>query len=413
MPHSTITGILASDVTTNGTFAVTYPSGKAKGNFINGADHRLVVLQSELKVGNGFTISLGNTSATITYTGTTTVPAGSAFTLQLDETGGQVINKPNILRVKDPRVVMIELGSPILADADGISASQSVAAGASAAFDGALYSSNTPGQVIFDVPRNVVGAWTTASVITFKGYDEYGNYMVEKSASGTSHTGSKAFKRVTDISSSASITGATFGTGSKLGLPVFLRDVDQILAVYENAVRVDSGGRKHYIPIEVEETQLLAPTNEEVVSPCAGRITRWRGIVQKAVTTGGAVKLQIGGVDVTGGTFTIADADAAGTRYDSGAITAANTVAAGDKIEVVPAAAINTAGELNGSIEITQDGPNDGNTWTVGSQAAVSGTSGDVRGTFQPATTMDGIVSFAALVALDNPTYLGAPQYAG
>lgn len=412
MPHSTISGVLASGVATNGTFAVTYPSGKTKGNFINGADHRLVVLQTELKVGNGFTISLGNSSATITYTGTTTIPAGSAFVLQLDETGGSPVIKPNLLRTKDLVYRMIELGSPVLADADGISASQSISSGVEAVMDGALVDTSVSG-IVLDVPRNIVAAWTTSAVLTIKGYDEYGVYMVEKSASGTSHTGNKAFKRVTSLTFSASVTSCTIGTGSKLGLPVFLRDVDQIAASFENAVKVDAGGRKHYIPFEIEQTQLLAPTNEQIVSPVAGRITGYRGICQAAVTTGGAVTLKIGTTDVTGASITLANSDTAGTVYNSSAITAANTVAVGDRIQVVPAAAIDTAGELNGMIEITQDGINDAGTWVVGSQAAVSGTSGDVRGTFTPNTTMDGVVSFAFLIAVDNPTYLGAPQYAG
>lgn len=412
MTKSVIAFTLASSLATNGTVAVTYPSGKTKGNFINGADHKFVALQTTHKIGKGFTLSLGNTQATITYLGTTTVPAGTACWLQLDETGKEFLNSPVLLRSKDTNVVMVELGSPILADADGMCASQSVAAAANAVFDGALLSSEYPGQIVFDVPRNVVGAWTTTSIITFKGYDEYGNYMVEKSASGTSHTGNKAFKRVTEISSSASITSATFGTGSKMGLPVFLRDTDQILAVYENAVRVDSGGRKHYIPFEIEQTELLAGTAEQIVTPVAGRITKYRGIVQGAVTTGGAVKLQIAGVDVTAGTFTIADADAAGVKY-SATPTAANTVAVADTITVVPAAAIDTAGQLNGMIEITQDGVNDGNTWVVGSQAQATATSGDVRGTVTPGTTMDGVVSLAFLIALDNPSYLGGPNYVG
>jgi hypothetical protein len=108
-----------------------------------------------------------------------------------------------------------------------------------------------------------------------------------------------------------------------------------------------------YIPFEIEQTELLAGTSEEIVSPVAGRITGYRGICQGAVTTGGAVKLQIGTTDVTGATFTLANSDTKGTVYNSTAITAANTVAVGDRIQVVPAAAIDTAGQLNGIVEIS------------------------------------------------------------
>lgn len=118
-------------------------------------------------------------------------------------------------------LIVVNLGAPILADADGLGASQTVT-GASTAFllNGALASTvDAAGNVVLDVPRNVVGAWTNTAVITITGYDEYGQLMIENSASGTSHTGAKAFKKITSITTSATITGATVGTGSKLGLP--------------------------------------------------------------------------------------------------------------------------------------------------------------------------------------------------
>lgn len=113
-------------------------------------------------------------------------------------------------------VRVLSLGAPAAADSDGAAKTQAVGAGASFTLDGDLVSS---GVAVFDVPRNVVAAWTTTSILTITGYDLYGNLMVEVSASGTSHTGKKAFKRVTSVTSSASITAATVGTGSVLGLP--------------------------------------------------------------------------------------------------------------------------------------------------------------------------------------------------
>lgn len=108
-----------------------------------------------------------------------------------------------------------------------------------------------------------------------------------------------------------------------------------------------------YIPFEIEQTELLAGTSEEIVCPVAGRITGFRGIVQGAVTTGGAVTLEINTVAVTGASFTLENSATKGTAYNSSAITALNTVAVGDRIEVQPDAAIDTAGQLNGLIEIT------------------------------------------------------------
>lgn len=115
-----------------------------------------------------------------------------------------------------PEIFWHNFGAPATADADGISASATITAPASAVIGGALASG---GVATFDVPRNVVGAWTNTAVVTIVGTDEYGSLMTEVSASGTSHAGTKAFKTVTSITPSVTVTGATFGSGDVLGLP--------------------------------------------------------------------------------------------------------------------------------------------------------------------------------------------------
>jgi hypothetical protein len=109
--------------------------------------------------------------------------------------------------------------APILEDADGISASQSVVVATTplALINGALAAS---GAVTLDVPRNVVGAWTGTAVLTITGTDQYGETMKESSASGTTMAGLKAFKTITSVSFSANVTSATVGTGKVLGMPV-------------------------------------------------------------------------------------------------------------------------------------------------------------------------------------------------
>ena len=113
--------------------------------------------------------------------------------------------------------MVINLGAPITADADGVCASQSGTAATAMTINGALASG---GVATFDVPRNVVGAWTNTATLTVTGTDEYGKTLVETSGSGTSMTGVKAFKTVTSVVPSANITSATVGTGDVLGLPV-------------------------------------------------------------------------------------------------------------------------------------------------------------------------------------------------
>jgi hypothetical protein len=75
----------------------------------------------------------------------------------------------------------------------------------------------------------VVAAWTGAAVLTVRGFDIYGKAMSEASASGTSFTGKKAFAKVTSIQVSADVTALTVGTGTKLGLPMYVPNAAMIL----------------------------------------------------------------------------------------------------------------------------------------------------------------------------------------
>ena len=72
------------------------------------------------------------------------------------------------------------------------------------------------------------------AVLTVTGTDEYGNTVVESSASGTSLAGKKAFKTITNISSNANITALTVGTGDVLGLPMYLPDTARVLIELED-----------------------------------------------------------------------------------------------------------------------------------------------------------------------------------
>jgi hypothetical protein len=97
------------------------------------------------------------------------------------------------------------------------------------------------GVATFDVPRNVVGAWTGTAVMTVTGTDVYGETVVESSASGTSLTGKKAFKTVTAVSVSADVTAATVGSGDVLGLPVALPEKGLVVREMEDGAAPTAG----------------------------------------------------------------------------------------------------------------------------------------------------------------------------
>ena len=215
-------------IATNGTATVNYPTSRTAGDYRT-LGHLAYArgLNSVLALGSGFTLTFGTSSITFTYKGTTSIPAGTLVTLELDVAGANnnygssPVFPPNAVKRAFPdRVLRMNLGAPAAASSTLLATSVSVGIGVAAV------------QVAtsMDVPRNVVAAWTTTAVLTITGTDEYGVAMTEVSASGTSHTGSKAFKTVTSMVPSASVTGFTAGSGTKLGLPVYVEGAGLLLA---------------------------------------------------------------------------------------------------------------------------------------------------------------------------------------
>ncbi len=74
-------------VATNGTLTFTYQSGRTADSYAQtvGAVLGVPTLQANFQQGAGFSLSYGTTTVTLTYLGTTTIPAkpGAALTLQL------------------------------------------------------------------------------------------------------------------------------------------------------------------------------------------------------------------------------------------------------------------------------------------------------------------------------------------
>lgn len=419
MSHKIVEYTLGAALAASGTFSIGYPAGTNPGTFVNGKRHAIVTGSGDkFDAPKYFTLSYGASSINVTWGSTSPqLPVNTKLYIQLDvpgyhsqeaaESADPAINaKATVLKV-------VDWGAPLTADADGVSASQSVTASAEAALDGALLSTIVTGRMIFDVPRNVVGAWTGAAVVTFTGKDEYGNDMVEKSASGTSHTGKKAFKEITSISPSANITGATFGTGNVLGLPVFVVGKSNVVDEFENGVSM-KWANKVALPWEIEATELAAGTAENLVCPVDGYIDYGRAICQEAIGTGGDITVEVNTTAVTGLTLTFANSATAGTRVGDAPTTprsATTVVAKGDRITVTPAAAFATSGAVNGLLEIEVTGLQ--GTLVAGLTTASTATSNDVRGTYTPRTVPDGSTRYAVLLNLLDPDFVGQAQYEG
>jgi hypothetical protein len=417
---------LGSQVITNGTFTMSYPANTSAGSFA-AYGHKLWVdkFQRLLSSPSDFTVSFGASDITVTYKGTTTLPAGARVNAQFNTEGtdnGELVERlqnPTVLRAALANLTEVNLGSPDTADTDGFFASQDLTSAGVASVSTTVAAAIAAAALggYNDVPRNVVAAWTGAAVITITGKDEYGNTMVESSASGTSFTGKKAFKQVTNISVSANVTSLTVGNGDVFGLPFFVPSAANVIREYQDGVILARKPGKAYLVGMMLEAAVDAGTAYNIVSPVAGAIRKLTTISQGTITTGGAITVEINTVAVTGLSVVVADGAVEG-EVDSDEPTTLGSsttlVAVGDRIEIIPAAGFNASADIYFVLEIdvSAAGLLDG-TFVAGVSSAASATTGDVRGTYDPSVAASGSIAFKLLVDSADPKYLGVAQYAG
>lgn len=263
MPNvSTVTGYTSAAVVTGGTIAVSYPTGTTRGDFVLGMRHRLSVLGKVFSCPEAITVSLGATTATITYNGTTTIPSGTRYTVELDRntsfnpiaTPSNAVDtyiKPGLTTYVHPlSPLLINLGTPTTASATAVCASQAVAgAGALVITGGAKYSAAL-GAAALGAPTgrnvNVVSssASDTAVVITVTGTDMYGQTMRENiTCNGTTTVqGKKAFFTVTGVASGGAAVGnISVGDGTIIGLPIYLSNSVFVIKEVQDGAVATSG----------------------------------------------------------------------------------------------------------------------------------------------------------------------------
>lgn len=154
------------------------------------------------------------------------------------------------------------------------------------------------------------------------------------------------------------VDDATVGRSSARGtrcLAGVVRGVDADGVAVEIGTGAEAAGdRRVFLPFFINETDTLAGTTAELVSPVAGEIVGLTTIVQKAVTTGGTITASVDGTAVDGLSIAVADAATKGTvGHDTPTAGHASTVVTlGSRIQVVPEAAFQTAGAVSGFVEI-------------------------------------------------------------
>lgn len=248
-----------------------------------------------------------------------------------------------------------------------------------------------------------VASNTNTRTATVTGVDYLGQPMVEviTLTSATIALGKKAFYKVDSIvyASASDTTTVNAGVINRFGLPhATIKGLAEIVDGVVSPMYSDPV----CIPFEIEQTQLLAPTNEALVSPTAGYISRLTTVVQSAVTTGGDITVLVNATTVVGLTCTVADGATAGTCVTdtptdvygiTGKINANG--ASSTNIFIAPGAPFATAGEVNGFLEILPQG-------VIPRTNTQSTTAYDPRGLYEPLTTPDSTKVFELLVVVDT-----------
>lgn len=433
---------LASAVATNGTFDVAYPTGFGKGNYALGKNHKFVAQGALFNAPKDFTVSFGATAATITYLGATTLAAGAAVKVQLDIQGE---DQPPLFQrlptgaVEQLHSFLLNLGSPKLAVTTAFingATSTELPNATTIAYTSATYGTSPVDGTYSatfkpDVPRNLTLTVTHGSSIVamearVEGTDWFDREVYEVlavTATGTSKTatGVKTFKTITSVTfysaGDATANTASLGFGSKIGLPVHVGSVTNVIGVIENGVAIDGGLLAPIsIPFDLDTVDLLAGTVNavEIIAPCDGVLLSATSIVRKAITTGGDVTVDVrGGTTVSGSTMTFANSATKGTSntatFNVGH--ASTVVSKGDRIQIIGADAFAGNGAVNGVLLIQPTGLVLG-TLQVGLSPLTTPTSttNDPLGMYTPYTTLDGTVPIALQVQVADPSFLGS-QY--
>lgn len=405
--------VVGTPVATNGTKTFAYPAGTSAGTFA-AFGHKMWVdkFQRLLESPTDFTVSFGASEITVTYKGATTIPTGARLNAQFNIEGADsnddaqsALNESDVKHTVLGSVARVTLGAPIAADPNGYVETQNLTAlgvfsvsGTAAAAIAAAALAGTA-----DVPRNVVAGWTGTAVLTVTGTDEYGAVLKESSGSGTSFTGKKAFKTVTNIETSANITGLTVGTGNVFGLPAFVSNEGNVVTVKEGTAIYDKASKLY---LNVTSPSLADAGQVYGVSPIAGHLKDVFAVTNTAIGTADAgitVKTAAGTV----GTMTIAFSGTAVGVVDSVASLANTTVLAGGTVEFENDSAA-SAGIVDYTAVIEPGG-----LVVAGVSSEATATTGDVRGTYEPLVTPDGQTEITLVVMNPDVGYKGVSQYAG
>lgn len=254
MSFKIVSKTLSADLAASGTTSFSYPASTDEDTFA-GYGHKAEAIGNSMSSPGDFTLTFATGGITFTYGASkTTIPAGTVVDLQLNLAGADDKDlKPDPLNelpggVRRMAVVEIDLGSPLVADVNGVveAATPTTANFAFTLTAGAADLATGAGGAPFGRNLTVDSTGTsTAAVVTVSGKDYLGVSMSEAlTLNGTTVVaGKKAFAEVTaaTVDVTANVSGLIIGFGDVLGLPFYIPSVDHVLLELEDNVEATAG----------------------------------------------------------------------------------------------------------------------------------------------------------------------------
>lgn len=241
MAYSLMNFVLEKPLHSKGTITLPYPEGKNAGHFFGGINHTLSIDGVFFRSPRDFALFTQQDKIVFTWSGPFSLPVGALLHLQAEMPGGDFYFDPKIgvaiTNMVSCPLFMVNLTSP-LAENEYYCVPPTPVEERQV-----LIQANTH----LHTPRNIIiysDSDNSHAAFNVVGEDLYNRPMLEKhvlSADGIS-VGKKAFSVIHRITSTHSCTGNVWvGTGSALGLPVYLPMPGYLIREIINGEQVTGG----------------------------------------------------------------------------------------------------------------------------------------------------------------------------
>lgn len=243
MPYVPVNLVLDRDLPRGDTLNIPYPRGKNEGSFFSAINHNMGIDGQFFICPKDFIVTMRKDYLALHWHGPRDLAKGTLLNLQLEEPGGDFFFDPKrgvtVINMVQSSLYLVNLGGPRVENAN-------------------LYVRSTTVQMSGQLPISGEQPFTSRNVVVHstqdnshclfrvEGLDLYGRPMVEDISGPTEETGrsdgNKAFTKITRITVQGECHGEiSVGSGSKLGLPVFLPAPAFVIREMVNGVAVVGG----------------------------------------------------------------------------------------------------------------------------------------------------------------------------